>query len=67
MEKCTKCGSSRIDKGYLTTVNDPSTVAHRSKRKKWLRFPTLITSYVCLECGYTEVNSDIEHLKKRIE
>lgn len=66
MEKCTKCKSGRIDKGYL---HDYAGIQYKSEKfSSWGKLFSGIknTAYACLDCGYVELYVDPDKLNKKL-
>jgi predicted nucleic-acid-binding Zn-ribbon protein len=70
-KKCLRCGSENMDEGNLilwgAAIPVTESVVYRSSKHKKLSKSIKPTAYVCLECGFVEMEIDSEKLKKKLK
>jgi predicted nucleic-acid-binding Zn-ribbon protein len=68
MKECAKCGSKKVDHGAMQINRSPGMyVAFESGKKRLFGGETIIHAYVCLSCGYTELYTSPENIKKTMK
>ncbi|MEM0360120.1 MAG: hypothetical protein QXK06_02145 [Candidatus Diapherotrites archaeon] len=68
MVKCPKCGSTRIDSGYVSpTVMPPKYFSSKKKTPVFALNLPMVTAHLCLDCGYLEFYADTEKAGQLIQ
>ena len=65
MDKCRKCGSTRIEEGKLEGLSPYGAVGFHPTRIRFLTLKTKIpiVAWVCLDCGFLELGCDTDSLR----
>jgi hypothetical protein len=66
MDKCRRCGSTRIEDGKLEGLSPYGAVGFRPSNIRFLTLKTKIPveASVCLDCGYLELGCDTDSVRE---